>query len=267
MEVPGRGKPWSPRRRFCTTRAPTRTFFSSRPTRIRDTRSRGARSFRPFPLSPRSSGSRSPAGALSSRASRPPLSPASPSEAFSPVFSPTPAAHQTRSGSAGRWDRSSPPRPGSSLSGGGFSPDTLASALWCSASGSPRGSSSPIPSRSFGTGRRIRSSGRLSPKPRRGPGDSCPGSAARLLFLDPSAVRYPFNVDVLAGPRDADVPTPPIPRRTPSEIRLAPPGAPFWYVTTPAGLSLLREAGWRCARGIAPNDAAPGVVVAFVRPG
>ena len=86
-------------------------------------------------------------------------------------------------------------------------------------------------------------------------------------LLDPSAVRYPFNVDVLAGPRDADVPTPPIPRRTPSEIRLAPPGAPFWYVTTPAGLSLLREAGWRCARGIAPNDAAPGVVVAFVRPG
>jgi hypothetical protein len=85
-------------------------------------------------------------------------------------------------------------------------------------------------------------------------------------LLDPAALRYPFAVDVLAGPKDADVPTRALPRRKPAELLAAPPAASAWYVTTPAGLSLLREGGWRCARGVPPDGDAPGTVVALVRP-
>jgi hypothetical protein len=86
------------------------------------------------------------------------------------------------------------------------------------------------------------------------------------VVLDPKALRHPFVFDALSGPTDPGVPIRIAPRATAAGLLEAPPPRPFWYVANEAALVELRSAGWRCARGIALHPAAPGVVLAFVRP-
>jgi hypothetical protein len=90
-------------------------------------------------------------------------------------------------------------------------------------------------------------------------------------ILEPKALRHPFVFDALSGPIDPDVPIRIVRRATAAELLAAPPAGPFWYVADTASLAELRAAGWRCARGIAPQETAPGEaalrpLVAFVRP-
>jgi hypothetical protein len=86
------------------------------------------------------------------------------------------------------------------------------------------------------------------------------------VILDPKALRHPLVFDALSGPTDPGVPIRKAPRATAAELLAAPPPRPFWYLASRSSLVELRGAGWRCARGVAPHDAAPGVVLAFVRP-
>ena len=85
------------------------------------------------------------------------------------------------------------------------------------------------------------------------------------VILDPKALRHPLVFDALSGSTDPDVPIRIAPRATAAGLLAAPPLRPFWYLANEAALAELRAAGWRCARGIAPHPAVPGVVLAFVR--
>jgi hypothetical protein len=50
------------------------------------------------------------------------------------------------------------------------------------------------------------------------------------------------------------------------ELLEAHPNARFWYVTTPDSLERLRQAGWRCSRGVSPSEERPDTVIARVIP-
>ncbi len=90
-------------------------------------------------------------------------------------------------------------------------------------------------------------------------------SGSRVV-LEPGALRHPFVFDVLSGPVDPNVPIHVAVRRSAAELIGTPPSAPVWLVTRSGALASLRSAGWRCARGIAPDGSRPELVVAFGRP-
>ncbi|HSB64882.1 MAG TPA: hypothetical protein VLJ18_11985 [Thermoanaerobaculia bacterium] len=85
-------------------------------------------------------------------------------------------------------------------------------------------------------------------------------------ILHPKILPHPFVFDALSGPVDPRVPIRIAPRATAADLLAAPPAGPFWYLADVAALAELRAAGWRCARGIAPHDAAPAVVLARIVP-
>jgi hypothetical protein len=86
------------------------------------------------------------------------------------------------------------------------------------------------------------------------------------VVLEPRALRHPFVFDVLSGPTDPLVPIRIVPRRSVADLLSAPPRRRIWYLGRESSLSELKAAGWRCARGVAPNGHDPGVLLASVEP-
>ncbi len=86
------------------------------------------------------------------------------------------------------------------------------------------------------------------------------------IVLEEGALRHPFVFDVLSGPVDPRLPIQLAARRPAAELAGTPPSAPVWLVLRSGALASLRTAGWRCARGIAPDEGRPDLVVAFGRP-
>ncbi|MGE5346681.1 MAG: hypothetical protein ACM3JH_12055, partial [Acidithiobacillales bacterium] len=92
------------------------------------------------------------------------------------------------------------------------------------------------------------------------------GLAGNEVVLEQGAFRHPFVFDVLSGPVDPRLPIHAAARRSAAELVGTPPSAPVWLVTRREALVSLRRAGWRCARGIAPEESRADLVVAFGRP-
>lgn len=90
------------------------------------------------------------------------------------------------------------------------------------------------------------------------------GDAARVV--DPGAVSQPIVLEALSGPSVASTAMPRLPVRSPIVLAATAPASCLWYVCRRESLAVLRGAGWRCARGIAPDGNVPEVVVAFARP-
>ena len=90
------------------------------------------------------------------------------------------------------------------------------------------------------------------------------GDAARIV--DPGAVPQPLVLEALSGPAAASIAMPRLPLRSPAALMAEPPAARLWYVCRRESLEALRGAGWRFARGIAPDGNRPEVVIAFGRP-
>jgi 4-amino-4-deoxy-L-arabinose transferase-like glycosyltransferase len=86
------------------------------------------------------------------------------------------------------------------------------------------------------------------------------------IVLEPQALRYPFVFDVLSGPTDPRVPMRFVPRRSVAGLLSSPPVGRVLYLVRASSLSELRAAGWRCGRGIAPNDLDSQIVLASVEP-
>jgi hypothetical protein len=90
------------------------------------------------------------------------------------------------------------------------------------------------------------------------------GGGTRVV--DPGAVRHPLVLEVLAAPADAAIPMPRLPVESPASLVERPPGRAVWYVCRRESVEALRAAGWRCARGIAPDAGTPDVVVSYGKP-
>jgi len=89
---------------------------------------------------------------------------------------------------------------------------------------------------------------------------------AAPTMIDPKALSWPIVFETLASGPDPAEPVPRLPRRDAADLLAAPPLEPFWYVTSRPALDALREAGWRCARGVSPREESPEIVIARVAP-
>jgi 4-amino-4-deoxy-L-arabinose transferase-like glycosyltransferase len=87
------------------------------------------------------------------------------------------------------------------------------------------------------------------------------------VVLERGAFVYPIVVEAVAHGADRRIPLDVYARKTPAEIRAAPPVGPFWVLASRRGLAELAAGGLRCGRGIAPAGDASGVFLARVRPG
>jgi hypothetical protein len=90
------------------------------------------------------------------------------------------------------------------------------------------------------------------------------GLGTRRVVLAPGTFRDRFVFDALSGPVDATTPIRIASVRKPAELGLS-PGEAVWYVARRADHAALAALSLKCARGIAPSDVAPDVLVASVR--
>lgn len=85
--------------------------------------------------------------------------------------------------------------------------------------------------------------------------------------LDFGPKRSFLVADVLAGPSGAAVPLPEARADDARTLLACGARAPFWYLTSPAGLRVLAAGGWRTSRGVAVGGGRPDIVLARVVPG
>lgn len=90
--------------------------------------------------------------------------------------------------------------------------------------------------------------------------------ASAPVVLERGAVRYPIVVEAVAHGADRTLPLDLYARKTPAELKTAPPAGPFWVLATRRGLAALAAEGFACGRGIAPAGEVSGVVLARVKP-
>ncbi|MEO8054009.1 MAG: glycosyltransferase family 39 protein [Acidobacteriota bacterium] len=86
------------------------------------------------------------------------------------------------------------------------------------------------------------------------------------VVVELGAVPYPIVVEAVAHGSDRTLPLDLYARRTPAELRAAPPAGPFWLLSTRRGLATLAARGFTCGRGIAPAGEASGLVLARAKP-
>jgi hypothetical protein len=103
------------------------------------------------------------------------------------------------------------------------------------------------------------------------PDESAAGRLRRALgkaptVLDPTALSTPIVFETLAAGADPRVPIPKLPQRDPADLLADPPDEPFWYITTGNSLQRLRNASWRCSRGVAPREDLREMVISRVIP-
>ena len=82
--------------------------------------------------------------------------------------------------------------------------------------------------------------------------------------LEPGALGWPIVFEALAAGDDAHSSLRPLPRRTSAEIAANPTREAFWYVARPGELDRLRDARFRCARGVAVGSRPDDPVIARV---
>lgn len=86
------------------------------------------------------------------------------------------------------------------------------------------------------------------------------------VVLEKGAVLYPVVIEAVAHGADRRIPLDVYTRKTPAELRAAPPACPFWVLASRRGLAELAAGGLRCGRGIAPAGDASNIFLARVRP-
>jgi hypothetical protein len=91
------------------------------------------------------------------------------------------------------------------------------------------------------------------------------GLGPRRVVLAPGTFRNRFVFDALSGPVDAATPIRIASAGTPDGLLGLAPGESVWYVARRADHAALAGRPLTCARGVAPSDVAPDVLVASVR--
>jgi hypothetical protein len=101
------------------------------------------------------------------------------------------------------------------------------------------------------------------------PIESEAGRMARVLgpapaIIAPGAFWRPIVFETLAAGPDARRPVPRVAIRSADDLAAVPPGGAFWYVGHRGELDRLRDAGFRCARGVAVGSRPDDPVIARV---